>query len=121
MVHKCDLLTSVQLDGLYKRKSSLILEALINNVLLLSVNDTLYDPSEIILELMATRWSCTTSPREYTIQYRGRVIIYDGRLNELLDLSGGTSDNIRMTIYFGSMNPFLIEVERKAEISVSLQ
>ena len=60
MVHKCDLLTSIQLDGLSKRKSStLILEALINNVLLSSVNDTLYDPSDVIPELMATIWSFT--------------------------------------------------------------
>jgi hypothetical protein len=106
MVHKCDLLTSIQLVGLSKRKSSsLILEALLNKVLLFSVNDTLYDPSEVILELMATRWSYTTRPCEYTIHYKGRAIVYDGKFNELLDLFGETSDNIRMTIYFESINP----------------
>ena len=55
MVHKCDLLASIQLVGLSKRKSSsIILEAFINKVLLFSVNDTLYDPSEVILECFNT-------------------------------------------------------------------
>ena len=64
------------------------------------MNDTLCDPSEVILELMATIWSCTTSPRDYTIHYRGRALIYDGKFNELLDLFGETSDNLRLIIYF---------------------
>ena len=107
MVQTCDLLTSIQLDGLSKRKSpSLILEALINKVLLFSVNDTLYDPSEVILELMATRWAYTKRPCDYTMHNRGSAIIYDGKFNKLLDLFGETSDNIRMTIYVESINPF---------------
>ena len=67
MVHKFDLLTTNQLDGLSKRKSSsLILEALLDKVLLFSVNDTLSDTSEVILELMATGWTYT-SPCDYII------------------------------------------------------
>ena len=70
MVHKCDLLTFIQLDGLSKRKrSSLILEALVNIVLLFSVNDTLYDPSEVIMEFMATRWAYTERQCDYTIHF----------------------------------------------------
>ena len=100
MVHKCDLLTFIQLDGLSKRKSSLsIIEALLNNVLLFSVNYTLYDPSEVILELMATGWRSTKRPCDCTIHYRGRAGLYDGKSNELLDLFGEASNNIRMTIY----------------------
>ena len=107
MVHAFDLLKSIQSDELSKRKSSsLILEALINNVLLYSVNDTLYDPLEVILELMATGWRYTKIPCDYTIHYKGRAIINDGKFNELLDLFGETSDNIRMTIYFESINRF---------------
>ena len=101
MVHTYDLLTSIQLDGLSKRKSSsLILEALINNVLLFSVNDTLYDPSEVIPELMASIWAYTKTPCDYTIHYKGRAIVHDGKFNELLDLFGETSDTIRMPLYF---------------------
>ena len=91
MVHKCDLLTSIQLVGLSKRKgSSLILEVLLNKVLLFCVNDTLYDPSEVLLELMATIWAYTDTPREHVIHYRGRASIHDGKFNELLDLFGET-------------------------------
>ena len=101
MVHECGFLTSIQLKGLSKRKSSsLILEALLNKVSLLSVNDTLSDPSEVILALMATRWRHTKRPCDYTIHYRGRAISYDGNFNRLLDLFGETSDNIRVTIQF---------------------
>ena len=90
MVHKCDLLTSIHLEALSKRKSSsLILEALINKVLLFSVNDTLYDPSEVILELMATGWTYTKKTCDYTIHYKGRAIIYDGN-----DIRQYTHDNI---------------------------
>ena len=78
MVRKCDFLTSIQLVGLSKRKSSsLIPEALLNKSLLVSVDDTLYDPSGVLPELMATIWAYTESPREYTIHYRGRASIYD--------------------------------------------
>ena len=79
MVYKCDLLTSIQLVGLSNAKAL----HYFYKVLLFSVNDTLYDPAEKILELMATIWSYTTSPREYTIQYRGRAISYDGNFNKL--------------------------------------
>jgi hypothetical protein len=122
MVHKCDLSTSIQLVGLSKRKSSSLLpEARLNKVLLFSVNDTLYDPSEVILELTATRWAYTTRPCDYTIHDKGRASIKDGKFNELLDLFGETSDNMRMTIYFVSIIPFLIDMERKTEIYVPLQ
>ena len=69
------------------------------------MDDTLYDPSEVILELMATRWRYTRILCDYTIHYKGRAIIYDGKFNELLDLFGATSGNIRMTIYSESINP----------------
>ena len=80
------------------------------------VDDTLYGPSEVILELMATRWTYTKRPCDYTIHYKGRAISYDGNFKKLLDLFGETSDNIRMTIYFESINPFLIDMERNTEM-----
>ena len=54
---------------------------------------------------MATGWTYTKIPCDYTIHYQGCANIYDGNFNELLDIFGETSDNIRMTIYFESMNP----------------
>ena len=53
---KGNLLKSIKLVGLSKRQSSeLILEAIIHNVLKLSVNNTLYDQSsEAIPELFYT-------------------------------------------------------------------
>ena len=70
------------------------------------MNGTLYDPSEVMLELMATGWTYTNRPCDYIIHCKGRSTIYDGKFNGLLDIFGETSNNIRMTIYFESMNPF---------------
>ena len=121
MVHQCDLLTPIQLEGLSKRKSSsLILEALLNKVSRFSVNDTLYDLSEVILELMATGWTYTKRPCDYTVQHSIRVVqlcMMEILTSYWISLVK-TSDNIRMTTYFDSIIAFLTDMERKTEVYV---
>ena len=73
MVFKGDLLKNLKLTGLSKQRSfELLLQALIKNVLLFSVNNIQYDPSEVINDLIHTIFPINTKTRtefKYSLLY----------------------------------------------------
>ena len=106
MVSKGDLFRSIKLSKLNKTQSfELIFEALINNVLLFSVNDIKYDPSDVIMDLIDSIWPQPFNPKKefkYGV-YNGDKEICIEKFKETL--YGLSDDNACVIIFFNSDDP----------------